>query len=157
MSAEHWRQTMDVNLDALFYCCQAALPDLLQATAGRVVTVASTAGLRGYAYTADYVAAKHGAVGLMRALAMEFAKTDVTFNAVCPGFTDTEIVATALARIGQATGRSPAEAAKELVRFNPQGRLIRPEEVAAAVVWLCGAASGSVTGQTISISGGETA
>jgi NAD(P)-dependent dehydrogenase (short-subunit alcohol dehydrogenase family) len=157
VTAESWREAMAVNLDALFHCCQAALPDLKQAAAGRIVTIASTAGLRGYAYTAPYVAAKHGAIGLTRALALELAKTPITVNAVCPGFTDTAIVAEAVAKIAGTTGRSPEEATAELTRFNPQGRLIQPREVADAVLWLCQPGSAAITGQAISVSGGETA
>jgi len=131
-----WRHMLAVNLDGVFHCCQAALPDLLAAEAGRIVTIASTAGLRGYAYTAAYVAAKHGAVGLTRALAEEFGKTGLTVNAVCPGFTDTDLVAGAIANIRAKTGRSEAEAKAELARLNPSGRLIWPAEIAEAVVAL---------------------
>ncbi|HWJ37911.1 MAG TPA: SDR family NAD(P)-dependent oxidoreductase [Sphingomicrobium sp.] len=152
-----WRRMMAVNLDALFHCCQAALPDLLCAASGRLITIASTAGLRGYPYTAAYVAAKHGAVGLTRALAVEFAASSLTVNAVCPGFTDTELVTGAVATIKARTGRSEAEARAELARLNPQGRLVTPEEVASAVVWLCLPESRSINGQAISVSGGEAA
>ena len=155
VSEDSWRRTMAVNLDALLHCCQAALPDLLAADAGRIVTIASTAGLRGYAYTAPYVAAKHGAVGLTRALAAELASTNVTVNAVCPGFTETEMVAEAVANIGAKTGRSEGEARAELARFNPQGRLVSPDEVAGAVLWLCLPQSRSITGQAIAVAGGE--
>jgi NAD(P)-dependent dehydrogenase (short-subunit alcohol dehydrogenase family) len=155
VTAEAWRRTMAVNLDALLHCCQAALPDLLAAERGRIVTVASTAGLKGYAYSAPYVAAKHGAVGLTRALAAELARTNVTVNAVCPGFTDTDMVAEAAASIHAKTGRSEEEARAELARFNPQGRLVSPEEVAAAVLWLCLPESGSINGQAIAVAGGE--
>jgi NAD(P)-dependent dehydrogenase (short-subunit alcohol dehydrogenase family) len=155
VTPEAWRRTLAVNLDALLHCCQAALPDLLAAPAGRIVTVASTAGLKGYAYTAPYVAAKHGAVGLTRALAAEFARSSLTVNAVCPGFTDTEMVAGAVARIEAKTGRSEQEARAELSKFNPQGRLVAAEEVAAAVLWLCLPESGSINGQTIAVAGGE--
>ena len=155
VSAEAWRRTMAVNLDALLHCCQAALPDLLAAGRGRIVTIASTAGLKGYAYSAPYVAAKHGAVGLTRAMAAELARTRVTVNAVCPGFTDTDMVAEAAASIHAKTGRSEDEARAELARFNPQGRLITPEEVAAAVLWLCLPESGSINGQAIAVAGGE--
>jgi NAD(P)-dependent dehydrogenase (short-subunit alcohol dehydrogenase family) len=134
LSAEKWRHQLGVNLDGVFHCCQAALADLRAAEAGRIVTIASTAGLRGYAYTAAYVAAKHGAVGLMRALAAEFAGTGLTANAICPGFTDTELVAAAIANIKAKTGRSEAEAKAELARLNPSGRLIAPEEVARATL-----------------------
>ena len=152
---EDWRRTMAVNLDALHHCCQAALPDLLAAGSARIVTIASTAGLKGYAYTAAYVAAKHGAVGLTRALAAEYAKTALTVNAVCPGFTDTDLVAGAVETIRARTGRSEAEARAELARFNPQGRLVAPQEVAAAVLWLCLPESGSINGQAIAVAGGE--
>jgi NAD(P)-dependent dehydrogenase (short-subunit alcohol dehydrogenase family) len=134
LTAERWHHMLAVNLDGVFNCCQAALPDLLAAEAGRIVTIASTAGLRGYAYTAAYVAAKHGAVGLMRALAEEFARTRLTANAVCPGFTDTDLVAGAIANIRAKTGRSEAQAKAELARLNPSGRLIAPQEVAEAVI-----------------------
>jgi len=155
VTAESWRRTMAVNLDALLYCSQAALPDLLEAESGRIVTIASTAALKGYAYTAAYAAAKHGAIGLTRALAVELAKTRVTVNAVCPGFTDTEMVAEAIARIQEKTGRGPAEARAELARFNPQGRLVDPIEVASAVLWLCLPESRSINGQAIAVAGGE--
>ena len=155
LTPEQWRRAMAVNLDALFLVTQAALPDLLASEAGRVVTVASTAGLKGYAYTAPYVAAKHGAIGLTRALAAEFARTSLTVNAVCPGFTDTDIVARSVQTITAKTGRSAEEARADLARFNPQGRLIDPQEVAEAVVWLCLPSSRSVTGQAIAVAGGE--
>ncbi len=129
-----WRQAMAVNLDAVYHCSQAVLPEMLAAGRGRIVTIASTAGLYGFAYTAPYVAAKHGAVGLMRALAAELAKTPITANAVCPGFTDTEIVAEAVRNIQQKTGRSEDEARAGLARLNPSGRLIAPAEVADLVV-----------------------
>jgi len=128
-----WRRTMAVNLDAVMHCCAAALDDLLAAQEGRIVTIASTAGLRGYAFTAAYCAAKHGAVGLMRALAAEYGRTGLTANAVCPGFTDTELVAGAARTIQDRTGRSQAEARAELARLNPSGRLIGTDEVAALV------------------------
>jgi NAD(P)-dependent dehydrogenase (short-subunit alcohol dehydrogenase family) len=150
-----WRRLMAVNLDALLHCCQAALPDLIEAEAGRIVTIASTAGLKGYAYSAPYVAAKHGAVGLTRALAAELARTSVTVNAVCPGFTDTDILAEAIDNIRARTGRSAEQARAELERFNPQRRLVSPEEVAATVAWLCLPESRSVTGQAIAVAGGE--
>ena len=136
LSAEKWRHQLAVNLDGVFHCCQAALQDLRAAAAGRIVTIASTAGLRGYAYTAAYVAAKHGAVGLMRALAVEYAGSGLTANAICPGFTDTDLVAAAIANIREKTGRSEAEAKAELARLNPSGRLIAPEEIAGEALAL---------------------
>lgn len=129
-----WRDMLAVNLDGMFHCCQAALPDLLAAEAGRIVTVASMAGLHGFAYAAPYIAAKHGAVGLTRALAAEYAQTKLRVNAVCPGFVDTDMTVQSVATITSKTGRSAKDARAELARLNPSGRLIMPEEVAAAVL-----------------------
>ena len=150
-----WRRTMAVNLDALLHCCQAALSDLLAAEAGRIVTIASTAGLKAYAYSAPYVAAKHGAVGLTRALGLELARTNVTVNAICPGFTDTDIIAEATRKLGEKTGRDAEAARAALVRFNPQGRLVAPKEVADTLLFLCLPESRSITGQAIPVAGGE--
>lgn len=150
-----WRSVMAVNLDALFHCCQAAVPDLKAAAAGRIVTIASTAGVKGYPYVAAYCAAKHGAIGLTRALAAELAATAVTVNAVCPGFTDTDLVARSVATIVARTGRDEAAARADLAAYNPQARLIDPQEVADAVLWLCLPGSRSVTGQAIAVAGGE--
>jgi NAD(P)-dependent dehydrogenase (short-subunit alcohol dehydrogenase family) len=129
-----WRDILAVNLDGLFHCCQAALPDLLAAPAGRIVTIASMAGLHGFAYAAPYIAAKHGAVGLTRALAAEFAGKNLRVNAVCPGFVDTDMTVQSVATITTRTGRTEQEARDELARLNPSGRLISPDEVAAAVL-----------------------
>ena len=152
-----WRRMTTVNLDAVFLCASVCLSDLKAARGGRMVVVASTAGRKGYPYVAAYVAAKHGAVGLTRALAAELAGTAVTVNAVCPGFTDTDLVAASAEAIARKTGRTEEEARGALTAGNPQRRLIRPEEVADAVLWLCGPGAGSVTGQTIMIDGGEVA
>jgi len=129
-----WREMLAVNLDGVFHCCQAALPDLLAAERGRIVTVASMAGLHGFAYAAPYIAAKHGAVGLTRALAAEYGSTKLRVNAVCPGFVDSDMTAQSIANISAKTGRSADQAVAELARLNPSGRLISPEEVAGAVL-----------------------
>lgn len=153
---EMWHGMIAANLDTTFYCIRAALTDLRAADNGRIVAVASTAALKGYAYSGAYVAAKHGVLGLIRSLALELSDTRVTANALCPGFTDTDIVARAIDTISTMTGRDEASARAALTRFNPQRRLVDPQEVADAAVWLCLPGSSSVTGQAISISGGET-
>ena len=129
-----WRDMLAVNLDGVFHCCQAALQDLLAAHAGRIVTVASIAGLQGFAYASPYIAAKHGAVGLTRALAAEYAATKLRVNAVCPGFVDSEMTDQSVANITAKTGRNSEEARAQLALLNPSGRLIAPDEVAAAVL-----------------------
>ncbi|HYH36991.1 MAG TPA: SDR family NAD(P)-dependent oxidoreductase [Azospirillum sp.] len=150
-----WDSMLAVNLTAVFTGCKLALPGMVERGWGRVVTIASTAGLRGYAYCAAYAAAKHGVIGLTRTLALETARAGVTVNAVCPGFADTDMTAESLDRIQAKTGRTRDEALAELTKSNPQGRLVRPEEVADAVAWLCGPAAASVTGQAIAVAGGE--
>ncbi len=151
-----WQGMIAANLDTTFYCIRAALPDLRTADNGRIVAVASTAALKGYAYSSAYAAAKHGVLGLIRSLALELSDTRVTANALCPGFTDTDILARAIDTISTTTGRDEASARAALTRFNPQRRLVDPQEVADAAVWLCLSGSSSITGQAISISGGET-
>jgi NAD(P)-dependent dehydrogenase (short-subunit alcohol dehydrogenase family) len=144
-----------VNLTGVYHCSRAALPALLAARAGRIVNVASTAGLVGFRYAAAYCAAKHGVIGLTRALALELADTRVTVNAVCPGYTDTELLRDAVDNIVTRTGRSEAEARAALAARNPQRRLIDPREVAQAVGWLCLPSSRSITGIALPIAGGE--
>lgn len=155
LSGEAWRQVMAVNLDGVFNCTSAAIDDMLAAKWGRVINIASTAALRGYAYVSAYSAAKHGVLGLTRSLALETAKRGITVNAICPGYTDTDIIRQSVKQIMEKTGRSEADALATFTATNPQGRLIQPGEVAATVLWLCSDDAGSITGQAISVSGGE--
>ena len=150
-----WRRLIDVNLTGTFLCSQAVVPGMLKAGHGRIVNIASIAGLAGAAYVTAYCASKHGVVGLTRSLAIELARKNITVNAVCPGYVETDMVRTAVANIVAKTGRSAAEAEAELTRRNPQGRILQPQEVANAVLWLCLPGSEAITGQAISVSGGE--
>jgi NAD(P)-dependent dehydrogenase (short-subunit alcohol dehydrogenase family) len=147
-----WR----VNVAGAIVTTQAVLPGMLGAGFGRVVNIGSTASLKGFRYVSAYVTAKHGLLGLTRALAQEVAGTGVTINAVCPGFTDTDLVADSVARIVARTGRSADSVLADLTRGNPLGRLIRPAEVAASVVYLCLPEAAAVNGQALAVDGGET-
>jgi 3-hydroxybutyrate dehydrogenase len=150
-----FQRMMDVNFMGVVHATQAVLPGMIERRRGRVVAIASTAGLKGYAYVSAYSAAKHAVIGLVRSLALETAKSGVTFNAVCPGFTETDLLEGSIDNIMKKTGRSREQAISELSKHNPQGRLVTPQEVADAVLWLCGDSAGAVTGQAIAVAGGE--
>lgn len=152
-SLASWNHMIEVNLTGVFLTLRAGL-NQMQGW-GRLVSVASTAGLKGYAYVAAYAAAKHGVVGLTRSLALEVAGRDITANTLCPGFLDTDMTARSIANIVEKTGMDAAAARQALAKHNPQNRLIRPDEVSAAALWLCGPGSDGINGQAISIAGGE--
>lgn len=155
-SLDMWSQVLSVNLTGVFQVTQAVLPDLkAYGNNARIINVASTAGLTGYAYVSAYCAAKHGVIGLTRALALELATKGITVNAVCPGYTDTPIVRQAIETIKAKTGRSKEEAMAHFVQGNPQKRLVQPEEVADTVIWLASEGAKSINGQAIAIAGGE--
>jgi NAD(P)-dependent dehydrogenase (short-subunit alcohol dehydrogenase family) len=149
------QRMLNVNLIGTMLCIQAALPEMVEQQWGRIVNIASTAGITGYAYVSAYCAAKHAVVGMTRALALELSQKGVTVNAICPGFTESDILKNSIANVMQKTGRSEADIRKEFAANNPQGRIIQPIEIANTVLWLCDKNSGSIHGQTIPISGGE--
>jgi NAD(P)-dependent dehydrogenase (short-subunit alcohol dehydrogenase family) len=153
--AAMWRRMLEVNLLGAVAVTRAALPAMLEAGFGRVVNIASTAALKGYPYVTAYVAAKHGLLGLTRALALEVAGRGVTVNAVCPGFTDAPLLDASVATLSARTGRESAAARAALASHNPQGRLVRPEEVAAAALFLCSPEAAAVNGAALPVSGGE--
>jgi NAD(P)-dependent dehydrogenase (short-subunit alcohol dehydrogenase family) len=156
-SRESWDEMLAVNLTGVFLCARYGVPAMIDKGWGRFIAVASIAGLRGAAYAGAYAAAKHGVLGLIKSLAIELGKTGVTANALCPGYTDTDMVERSVAAITAKTGRTRYETMKTLLKDNPQGRLVTPDEVAAAALWLASEEAGSVNGQAIVIDGGETA
>jgi NAD(P)-dependent dehydrogenase (short-subunit alcohol dehydrogenase family) len=150
-----WNEMLAVNLHGVYRCIRCVLPDMLQAGRGRIINIASTAGLTGYPYVTAYCAAKHGVIGLTRALAIELARKNITVNAVCPGYTDTDLSRDAIAAIQAKTGRPEADVRAVFTAHNPQGRMVTPDEVAQTVLWLCTNDVGSITGQSITVAGGE--
>ena len=151
---DDWRAHVEVNATGVFLCTRAALPGMLARRGGRIVTVASTAGLAGARYTAAYTASKHAAVGFTRAVAAEVAGTGVTANAVCPTFVRTDLTRASVRRIAETTGRSEAEAEAALAGASPLGRLLEPDEVAFAVAFLAAPEAAAINGQTLVIDGG---
>ncbi|MFV0387084.1 SDR family NAD(P)-dependent oxidoreductase [Paracoccus sp. (in: a-proteobacteria)] len=150
---DHWNRMIAANLTGTFLTFREGLAQMTGW--GRLIAVASTAGLKGYRYVAPYAAAKHGVIGMVRSLALEVAKKPVTVNALCPGFLDTEMTERSIANIIGKTGASHDQALAALTQSNPQGRLVQPAEVSAAALWLCGAGSDAINGQAIAIAGGE--
>jgi|ERR671930_378284 NAD(P)-dependent dehydrogenase (short-subunit alcohol dehydrogenase family) len=150
-----FRRMFELNVMGVVHAIRAVLGEMVARRSGRIVAVASTAGLKGYAYVSAYCAAKHAVVGLVRALAIETARAGVTVNAVCPGYTDTELVRDSVARIAGKTGRARDDVLTDMLKHNPMGRLIAPEEVAAAVLYLCSPEAAAVTGTTLTVAGGE--
>jgi NAD(P)-dependent dehydrogenase (short-subunit alcohol dehydrogenase family) len=155
-SRDMFERMLALNLTSAHLCARAALPGMIARGSGRFIAIGSTASLKGYAYTSAYSAAKHGLLGYVRSLAAELAQTGVTANVVCPGFTDTPLVADAAAKVGARTGKAAQETLAAFAAKNPLGRLIRPDEVAAAVLWLASDEAAAVNGQAIVIDGGET-
>ncbi|MEE4212022.1 MAG: SDR family oxidoreductase [Parvularcula sp.] len=155
-STDLFERMLRTNLTGTFLTIRTFLEQANFESPGRIVAIASTASLKGYAFSSAYAAAKHGVLGLIRSLALEMASTKITVNAVCPGFTRTAIAEDAIRNIVEKTGRTDEEALAELARFNPQRRLIEPEEVAQAVLGLLSQNSASMTGQAIAVDGGET-
>jgi NAD(P)-dependent dehydrogenase (short-subunit alcohol dehydrogenase family) len=150
-----WERMLAVNLTGVFLCCHAVLPGMIDRGFGRIINIASTGGLAPYRYVAGYVAAKHGVIGLSRALALEFADRGVTINAVCPGFTRTDMYEQAIDNVVEKTGRNRDAAERALISGNPQNRPVEPHEVAHTTLWLCSPLASAVTGQSIVVAGGE--
>lgn len=155
LNSDDWNNVLAVNLNGVFHCTSAVINEMRERKSGRIINIASTSALKGYAYVSAYCAAKHGVLGLTRALALETAAHGITVNAICPGYTDTDIIRDSVKNIVEKTGRSESQALETFTDTNPQKRLIDPEEVADTVLWICSDSARSITGQAISLSGGE--
>jgi NAD(P)-dependent dehydrogenase (short-subunit alcohol dehydrogenase family) len=154
MDTEFWNQTIGLNLTGTYLCTKQVYGTMREAGYGRIVNISSTVGLRGYPYIAAYCASKHGVIGLTRTLALEAVKTGITVNAICPGYTDTDLVSDAVDSIVGKTGRDRDEIQSEIDNMSPMGRMVAPEEVAETVAWICLPSSASITGQAIVVAGG---
>jgi NAD(P)-dependent dehydrogenase (short-subunit alcohol dehydrogenase family) len=157
MTRESWDRIIATNLTAAFECSQAAIGDLLKSDNGRLVFVASVASLRGVPYAAHYAASKHGLLGLMRSLAAEYAKTNLTVNAVCPGYVDTPMTDQSVARVSQITGRSEGDARSAITNMNASGRLVDPQAIGNVIAMLCLPLSRDINGAAITLDGGTSA
>ena len=155
LSTGDWNNVMAVNLNGVFNCTSQVINSMRERKSGRIINIASTASLKGYTHLSAYCAAKHGVLGMTRALALETARHGISVNSICPGYTDTDIIRKGIQQMVASTNHTEEQALAGFVTTNPQGRLIDPDEVASTVVWLCSENSRSITGQAISISGGE--
>jgi NAD(P)-dependent dehydrogenase (short-subunit alcohol dehydrogenase family) len=154
-TSAQFRDMFDLNVMGVVHATRAVLGDMMKRGFGRIVVNSSVAGLKGYAYVTAYCAAKHAAVGFVRALAQETVKSGVTVNAVCPGYTDTDLVQSGVTHVIEKTGRTREQAIADMLKDKPVGRLITPEEVAAAVLFLCSPGASAITGTTLTVAGGE--
>lgn len=157
MTREGWDRIIGTNLTAAFECTRAAIGDLLKSDNGRLVFVASVASLRGVPYAAHYAASKHGLLGLMRSLAAEYAKTNLTVNAVCPGYVDTPMTDQSVARVSEITGRSEGDARSAITNMNASGRLVDPQAIGNVIAMLCLPLSRDINGAAITLDGGTSA
>ena len=154
MDLDFWQATMDLNLTGTFLCTKQVFEAMRERGYGRIVNISSTVGLRGYAYISAYTASKHAVIGLTRSLALEVVKKGITVNAICPGYTETDLVSEAIDNIVDASGRDSSEVKSEIENMSPMGRMVTPEEVAESAAWLCLPSSASITGQAIVVAGG---
>lgn len=155
MTSADWHHMINTNLNSSYFCTRQVVDNMRKNNWGRIINIASTAGLTGYSYVTAYCAAKHGVVGFTKALALELAQTGITVNTVCPGFTETDLLQDSIKKIMDKTGMSQTDAEESLKKHNPQNRLIQPSEVADTVIWLCSSGAESITGQAIAVAGGE--
>jgi len=155
MDLEFWKATLDLNLTGTFLCTKQVYENMRERGYGRIINISSTVGLRGYPYIAAYTASKHAVIGLTRTLALEAVKKGITVNAICPGYTETDLVSEAIDNIAKTSGRDKKNIKTEIENISPMGRLVTPEEVAESVAWLCLPSSASITGQAIVVAGGS--